>query len=108
MVVKVIIKVGLSGGTETTIGLCDTEEQFQSITVRQLKEKISQAENLPGLSVPLVFKDTYLDRDDALLSEYGIQHMSVIYICLPEPQGPGGGMGDKEGKNRSMEMLFLF
>lgn len=58
--------------------------------------------------VPLVFKDTYLDRDDALLSEYGIQHMSVIYICLPEPQGPGGGMGDKEGKNRSMEMLFLF
>lgn len=61
----------------------------------------------------LVFGDRRLDEDEKLLSSYGIQHLSVIYIVLVVP---GGGSGfleeitqrDKKDKNRSMEKLSDF
>lgn len=35
-------------GTERTIDLCVTEEQFKSMTVQQLKEKIQPLFRIPG------------------------------------------------------------
>uniref|UniRef100_A0A8C4E6C8 Ubiquitin-like domain-containing protein n=1 Tax=Dicentrarchus labrax TaxID=13489 RepID=A0A8C4E6C8_DICLA len=73
-----------------TIDLCDTEEQFKSITVLQLKEKIIETIRPENVSVAaealeLIFKDKLLDRNSALLSEYGIQHMSVIPVFFLKP-----------------------
>ncbi len=62
----------------------------------------------------LIFCDRPLDDHDAPLSQYGVQHMSVIQVVLRIPGGGGypgsgdGGMGDKGGKNRSMERLAMF
>lgn len=60
----------------------------------------------------LIFRDKMLDGDDTLLSDYGIQHMSVIHMIMKLPGGGGpihenSGMGDKTGKNQSMESLKL-
>ncbi|XP_078019883.1 uncharacterized protein LOC144459610 [Epinephelus lanceolatus] len=111
MVVKVTV-VGLRGD-KMEIDLCDTEEQFESITVLQLKEEILKRQ--PDCGDPeyirLIFTDKLLDEDSALLSAYGIQHMSVIHMVVRVPGGSvypwtgHGGMGDKGGKNRSMERL---
>lgn len=107
---KVIVN-GLRG-EKVVVNLCRTEEQFKNMTVRQLKEKIW--ERFPWLAgekhLQLIFIDKNLDEDDALLSDYGIQHMSYIRIILRLPGGGGpidenSGMGDKTGKNRSMESL---
>ncbi|XP_038126332.1 uncharacterized protein zgc:194655 [Cyprinodon tularosa] len=86
-----IYQVMLHGlrGEKINIDLCNTEEQMQKMTVRQLKEKI--AEKLPetaGLeNVRLIFTDKQLEGDSSLLSEYGIQHMSVIQLVLRVPGG---------------------
>lgn len=60
----------------------------------------------------LICKDKFLYEDDALLSDCGIQHMSVIHVVIRFPGGGGpidenSGMGDKTGKNQSMESLRL-
>ncbi|XP_030287839.1 ubiquitin-60S ribosomal protein L40-like [Sparus aurata] len=113
-----MIKITVHGvrGEKVKINLCNTEEQMKSMTVRQLKEKIT--ERFPDTSgwsyLRLIFMDKMLDDDGDLLSGYGIQHESVIHMVMKVPgggHGPGkgdGGMGDKEGKNRSMEKLSLF
>ncbi|KAL7374669.1 hypothetical protein ABVT39_005059 [Epinephelus coioides] len=84
MVVKVIV-AGLRGD-KMEIDLCDTEEQFESITVLQLKEEILKRQ--PDCGDPehirLIFTDKILDEDSALLSAYGIQHMSVIHMVVRE------------------------
>uniref|UniRef100_A0AAQ5ZDT1 Ubiquitin-like domain-containing protein n=2 Tax=Amphiprion TaxID=80969 RepID=A0AAQ5ZDT1_AMPOC len=76
-------------GEKMTIDLCNTEEQMKSMTVEQLKEKILQ--RLPGEAgqdnVRLVFTDKQLDGDSSLLTEYGVQHMSVIHMVLKVPGG---------------------
>lgn len=65
-----------------------------------------------GENLRLIFRDENLDGDNTLLSDYGIQHMSVIQVVV-KVSGGGGlihenrGMGDKTGKNRSMESLRL-
>lgn len=35
----------------------------------------------------LIFTDKMLDGDDTLLSEYGIQHMSVLHMVMKVPGG---------------------
>uniref|UniRef100_A0A3P9DAT7 Ubiquitin-like domain-containing protein n=2 Tax=Haplochromini TaxID=319058 RepID=A0A3P9DAT7_9CICH len=100
-------------GDKVVVNLCRTEEQFKNMTVRQLKEKIW--EKFPWLvegDSRLIFRYKFLDEDDALLSDYGIQHKSVIQVITKLPGGGGpidenSGMGDKTGKNRSMESLKL-
>lgn len=71
------------------IDLCNTEEQMQSMTVLQLKEKI--AERLPtGASLEtlrLIFADKMLDGDSTRLSEYGIQQQSNIHMVIKVPRG---------------------
>ncbi|KAM8746549.1 uncharacterized protein AB9X84_014762 [Acanthopagrus schlegelii] len=86
-----IYQVTVNGlkGEKLNIDLCNTEEQMQSMTVRQLKEKI--AERLPETagqdSVRLIFTDMMLDNDSDLLSGYGIQHKSVIHMVIKVPGG---------------------
>uniref|UniRef100_A0A4W6DY22 Ubiquitin-like domain-containing protein n=1 Tax=Lates calcarifer TaxID=8187 RepID=A0A4W6DY22_LATCA len=73
-------------GEKMIIDLCNTEEQMQSMTVLQLKEKIAQ--RLPDTeALRLIFTDKMLDGDSSLLSEYGIQHMSVIQMVVRVPGG---------------------
>lgn len=65
--------------------------------------------------------DQRMDDDNALLSSYGIQHLSAIMLVLQLCGGGGGGgypdilptsensgMVDKTGKNISMERLCNF
>uniref|UniRef100_A0A667Y813 Ubiquitin-like domain-containing protein n=1 Tax=Myripristis murdjan TaxID=586833 RepID=A0A667Y813_9TELE len=78
-------------GEKMTIDLCNTEEQMQSMTVLQLKEKV--AEKLPGgagesvQTLRLIFTDKMLEQDSALLSSFGIQHKSVIHMVIRVPGG---------------------
>uniref|UniRef100_A0A1A7YK65 Ubiquitin-like domain-containing protein n=1 Tax=Iconisemion striatum TaxID=60296 RepID=A0A1A7YK65_9TELE len=76
-------------GEKMNIDLCNTEEQMQKMTVRQLKEKI--ADRLPETAgqenVRLIFTDKMLEGDTTLLTEYGIQHMSVIHLVIKVPGG---------------------
>uniref|UniRef100_A0A3B5LA36 Ubiquitin-like domain-containing protein n=1 Tax=Xiphophorus couchianus TaxID=32473 RepID=A0A3B5LA36_9TELE len=76
-------------GEKLMIDLCNTEEQMQKMTVRQLKEKI--AEKLPQTAgeenLRLIFTDKNLEGDTTLLSEYGIQHMSVVQLVIKVPGG---------------------
>ncbi|XP_068584461.1 uncharacterized protein zgc:194655 [Cebidichthys violaceus] len=76
-------------GEKMMIDLCNTDEQFKSLTVLQLKEKI--AERLPETAgeeaLRLIFTDKMLDGNELLLSEFGIQHMSVIHMVVKVPGG---------------------
>ncbi|CAG5897220.1 unnamed protein product [Menidia menidia] len=76
-------------GEKMLVDLCNTEEQMQKMTVLQLKEKIIQ--RLPGDTdkdtLRLIFADKMLDGDSKLLSEFGIQHMSVIHMVMRVPGG---------------------
>ncbi|MEQ2186057.1 hypothetical protein GOODEAATRI_024719 [Goodea atripinnis] len=76
-------------GEKMMIDLCNTEEQMKKMTVLQLKEKI--AERLPHTAgednLRLIFTDKNLEGDNSLLSEYGIQHMSVIQLVIKVPGG---------------------
>ncbi|MED6294573.1 hypothetical protein CHARACLAT_022443 [Characodon lateralis] len=76
-------------GEKMMIDLCNTEEQMKKMTVLQLKEKI--AERLPQTAgednLRLIFTDKNLEGDNSLLSEYGIQHMSVIQLVIKVPGG---------------------
>uniref|UniRef100_A0A3B4TRW8 Ubiquitin-like domain-containing protein n=1 Tax=Seriola dumerili TaxID=41447 RepID=A0A3B4TRW8_SERDU len=71
-------------GEKMIIDLCNTEEQMQSMTVLQLKEKIATRlpESAGKEDVRLIFTDKHLDGDTMQLSEFGIQHMSVIQMVL--------------------------
>ncbi|KAM6894920.1 uncharacterized protein PEZ65_022511 [Lycodopsis pacificus] len=76
-------------GEKMAIDLCNTDEQFKSMTVLQLKGKI--AERLPESAgeeaLRLIFTDKMLDGNEVLLSEFGIQHMSVIHMVVKVPGG---------------------
>ncbi|XP_071315108.1 uncharacterized protein [Trachinotus anak] len=80
-------------GEKMLVDLCNTDEQMKSMTVLQLKEKI--AERLPDTAgeenLRLIFTDKMLDGDCALLSNYGIQHMSVIQMVVRVPGGLTAG-----------------
>uniref|UniRef100_A0A3B3I9V4 Ubiquitin-like domain-containing protein n=1 Tax=Oryzias latipes TaxID=8090 RepID=A0A3B3I9V4_ORYLA len=76
-------------GEKMVIDLCNTEEQMQKMTVLQLKEKIAQRlpESAGEESLRLIFTDKMLDTDSKLLSEYGIQNLSVIHMVIKVPGG---------------------
>ncbi|RVE60454.1 hypothetical protein OJAV_G00181140 [Oryzias javanicus] len=76
-------------GEKMIIDLCNTEEQMQKMTVLQLKEKIAQRlpESAGEESLRLIFTDKMLDEDSKLLSEYGIQNLSVIHMVIKVPGG---------------------
>ncbi|CAI5669079.1 unnamed protein product [Oreochromis niloticus] len=82
-----VVVSGVRGG-KVTVDLSNTEEQFKSMTVEQLREKIRQKfpETADG-NLRLIFTDKNLDDDKKPLSEYGIQHMSVIQVVLRLPGG---------------------
>ncbi|KAM3590524.1 uncharacterized protein V6R79_011148 [Siganus canaliculatus] len=96
-----IYKVVVTGlREEMIIGLCNTEEQMQEMTVLQLKEKI--VERLPG------FDDKMLEEDSALLSSYGIQHMSVIHVVMRVPGGGWLPPPQRPPRRRSIEWFLSF
>uniref|UniRef100_A0A8C4E374 Ubiquitin-like domain-containing protein n=1 Tax=Dicentrarchus labrax TaxID=13489 RepID=A0A8C4E374_DICLA len=71
-------------GEKMMIDLCNTEEQMQKMTVLQLKDKIAQ--RLPESdNLRLIFTDKCLDEDTSLLSEFGVQHLSVIQMVMKVP-----------------------
>ncbi|KAM4536286.1 uncharacterized protein PAE49_020943 [Odontesthes bonariensis] len=76
-------------GERMLVDLCNTEEQMQKMTVLQLKEKIAQRmpDGAGTDQMRLIFTDKMLDGGSSLLSEYGIQHMSVIQIVIKVPGG---------------------
>ncbi|XP_072315099.1 uncharacterized protein [Eucyclogobius newberryi] len=71
-------------GERMTVDLCNTDEQMRSMTVLQLKNKI--VTKLPPNTEPdrlsLIFADERLDVETKLLTDYGIQHLSVIQLVL--------------------------
>ncbi|XP_049425163.1 polyubiquitin-like [Epinephelus fuscoguttatus] len=74
-------------GEEKTIHLCDTREQFNSIRVLQLTEKIIEKFGYPWQ--PSELRLIYCDREleePALLSECGIRHMSTILVVRRVPE----------------------
>ncbi|XP_059211529.1 uncharacterized protein LOC131990147 [Centropristis striata] len=91
-------------GRITSIHLPNNE--FESVTVLQLKEKIQNLEGIPVHQHRLVFGDCQLE-DDRLLVSYGIHHEATIHLIkrlqggdLP-PDDPGRDrMRDKKGKIR--------
>ncbi|XP_032384454.1 ubiquitin-40S ribosomal protein S27b [Etheostoma spectabile] len=107
MVLTVFVKT--PHGEVMEIHLCDTEEQLKSITVLQLLEKIEENNrSYEPEGLRLIFTGQLL-TPSAKLSEYGIQNKSTFYM-IQRILGGGNkeGMGDKEGKNRSMEELAKF
>ncbi|XP_069575059.1 NEDD8 [Brachyistius frenatus] len=76
-------------GEKIMIDLCNTEEQMNSMTVKQLRENMAQKlpENIGEGNVRLIFTDKVLDENEKLLSHYGIQHMSVLHMVMKVPGG---------------------
>uniref|UniRef100_A0A3B3DKN0 Ubiquitin-like domain-containing protein n=1 Tax=Oryzias melastigma TaxID=30732 RepID=A0A3B3DKN0_ORYME len=75
------------------INLCDAEEEMQKMTVLQLKEKM--IEQYPEyrrdieticINCYLIFGDVAME-DSEPLSEYGIQHLSVIDVMVFQSRG---------------------
>uniref|UniRef100_A0AAQ6A3H6 Ubiquitin-like domain-containing protein n=1 Tax=Amphiprion ocellaris TaxID=80972 RepID=A0AAQ6A3H6_AMPOC len=101
-----VVVIGLRA-EKVVIDLCDTEEQFKTITVLQLKEKILSklACNIRPDDFRLIFTYKNLEGDATLLCDYGIEHKSTIQMVLwlgggGFPEKEDGGMGDKD-KNRT-------
>ncbi|XP_054457122.1 uncharacterized protein zgc:194655 [Anoplopoma fimbria] len=76
-------------GEKMMVDLCNTDEQFKSMTVLQLKEKIAVRlpESAGQDALRLIFTDKQLDGNTVLLSEYGIQNQSVIHMVVRVPGG---------------------
>lgn len=111
MVVRIIIRHSTKN-KDITINL--SAEKFQRTTVLQLKVEFEFLEGIPVYQQRLIFNKRQLE-DDKLLSDYGITDESVILFIYHQPGGGsvnprlgGGGMGDKRGKNRSMDKLSSF
>uniref|UniRef100_A0A3Q4GHP1 Ubiquitin-like domain-containing protein n=1 Tax=Neolamprologus brichardi TaxID=32507 RepID=A0A3Q4GHP1_NEOBR len=85
------VKVFGPDGDLKVIELSSTEEQFQSMTVKLLRDKIRQLNTFSRnkrKDLRLIFTDKLLCVDSNLLRDYGIQHTSIIQV---EPRVPGGG-----------------
>ncbi|KAF3837140.1 hypothetical protein F7725_004604 [Dissostichus mawsoni] len=74
--------VGLRGD-RVFIDIANTEQQFRSMTVKQLKEKMAlKFPEIEGGNMRLMFTDKDLDEDSKLLSAYGVVDKSVIFMTL--------------------------
>ncbi|XP_059211303.1 polyubiquitin-like [Centropristis striata] len=97
-------------GRITRIRLLDNE--FESVTVLQLKEKIQTLTGYPVDQQRLIFGGKQLE-DDRLLVSYGIQHKSTIYIVPrlrgfdPSVHQGRDGMRNKDGINRKMDFTVF-
>uniref|UniRef100_A0A8C2X7Y0 Ubiquitin-like domain-containing protein n=1 Tax=Cyclopterus lumpus TaxID=8103 RepID=A0A8C2X7Y0_CYCLU len=95
-----------------TFGMKMDEDEMKSCLVLDLKTRIRAIEGTPEDQQKLIHL-TKLLENDRTLSHYNIENNSFIHLTPKlrggevHPQGPGG-MGDKGGKNESMENLFLF
>ncbi|GAA6226439.1 uncharacterized protein zgc:194655 [Lates japonicus] len=71
------------GGMKNIL-LSNTKEQVQNMTVKELKKSVKKEfSNILGLNednVQLYFKGQKLGNDCSPLSEYGIQHKSVLQL----------------------------
>uniref|UniRef100_A0A3Q4BD74 Ubiquitin-like domain-containing protein n=1 Tax=Mola mola TaxID=94237 RepID=A0A3Q4BD74_MOLML len=74
-------------GEKVLLDLCNTQEQMESMTVLQLREKINQRFPEIASAVRLIFTTKQLDVDSEPLSKYGIQHMSGIQMVIKVPGG---------------------
>ncbi|MED6262190.1 hypothetical protein ATANTOWER_015863 [Ataeniobius toweri] len=111
------VRVIVENGKRHTIDLCNTEEQMQRMTVGELRkkidEKIPQTAGCREEDMILICKDKCLKGDSSLLSEYGIQHMSVIHMGISLPDGgplppwTDYGLGDKEGDTRRSKECLI-
>lgn len=113
MVVTVVIN-DAHRGRKIEIDLCDTEEQFKDITVRDLKRRITERWEFKEDDMRLIFAGKQLE-DGRQLSDCGVKHMSVIEFVqrlrgggLPGEEQEAGGMGDRDGRNLSMDRLADF
>ncbi|KAL3046310.1 hypothetical protein OYC64_004341 [Pagothenia borchgrevinki] len=85
-----IYQVNVNGprGKKVFIDMATTEQQFKSMTVKQLKEKIAQKfPESEEENMRLIFTDKGLDEDSELLCEYGVQDKSLILMTLRLPGG---------------------
>ncbi|KAM8747110.1 polyubiquitin-like [Acanthopagrus schlegelii] len=112
LVLRVENQIFVKTGTGTTKAIIFTEEEFESATVLQLKRQ--KTGGIPEDQQRLVFGGEQLE-DQRLLSDYRVKHEDTIYLVerlrgvVQETSGAGGGgMGDKEGRNQSMETLSGF
>uniref|UniRef100_A0A669DTB5 Ubiquitin-like domain-containing protein n=1 Tax=Oreochromis niloticus TaxID=8128 RepID=A0A669DTB5_ORENI len=60
------------------VKLCSTSAEFNRLTVKDLKEKISVSEK----NLQMIFASQRLEGDDTQLCLYGIQHLSVIQFVV--------------------------
>ncbi|KAG8006110.1 hypothetical protein GBF38_005266 [Nibea albiflora] len=83
-----VVVIGLRG-ERMTVDLCNTEEQMKSMTVGQLRKKIEEKvpTGVGDNAVRMIFTTEGLDDDSKLLSDYGIQQMSVIQLVIKVPGG---------------------
>ncbi|KAM9836674.1 uncharacterized protein ACBR49_019115 [Aulostomus maculatus] len=76
-------------GEKMMVDLCNTEEQMKSMTVLQLKEKVSAllptGQNVDNMR--LIFVNRTLDAPYSLLTDYGIQHLSTLFLVIKVPGG---------------------
>ncbi|CAL8397968.1 unnamed protein product [Boreogadus saida] len=88
-----IYQVSVNGwnGENFFIDLCNTEEQMNAITVRQLKKKICKHYNLKLImdGLRLICAMNLLDDDKRTLVSYGVEHKSVIQTVI-KVMGGGG------------------
>uniref|UniRef100_A0A3B3DKQ2 Ubiquitin-like domain-containing protein n=1 Tax=Oryzias melastigma TaxID=30732 RepID=A0A3B3DKQ2_ORYME len=82
-----VVTVIDTDGMSMEIDLCESHEEMEKMTVLQLKEKIARQGNSERPDLRLIFKDEVLHEDSKLLSEYGIQHKSVIHMTKASPEG---------------------
>uniref|UniRef100_A0A3B3DIX7 Ubiquitin-like domain-containing protein n=1 Tax=Oryzias melastigma TaxID=30732 RepID=A0A3B3DIX7_ORYME len=79
-----MVEIHGADGEKMEIVLAETPEEMEKITVLQLKEKIDERlaeKGNGGMEVlNLIFNDKMLDEASKPLSEYGIQHKSVIHV----------------------------
>lgn len=127
MVVKVLVK---------TLTRKSIEVDLRRLTGEDLKKRVCETEGIPIDQQRLIFDGKQIE-DGRLLSEYGIQHMSVVHTVLrllgggnteviedeesedekksedeesedEESEDESGNMGDRDGRNISMEHLSNF
>ncbi|XP_059211304.1 uncharacterized protein LOC131989939 [Centropristis striata] len=108
------VKLFVKGCFGKTVGVHLRYNELESVTGLHLKEKIQTLTGYPVNQQQLIFGGKQLE-DDRLLVSCGIQHESTIELTqrlqgggLPSGDPGRDGMGDKDGKNRSMEHLVLF
>ncbi|KAK9524824.1 hypothetical protein VZT92_017190 [Zoarces viviparus] len=109
-VTKTLFVKGYRGQTNI---FCLDEDKFKSCLVEHLKRRIQDTLGIPEDQQRLIFQGSVL-TDNRFLPDYGIQNDSTIDLNLRLrggglcPETGDGGMGDKGGKNRSMEHLYYF